>query len=65
MSNKKVSPWLLEDYQMLVDYMEGNTIEKVLSLTDTQVILLMEDKVVIKFSHLEDELIFDIELPPI
>lgn len=65
MSNKKVSPWLLEDYQMLVDYMEGNTIEKVLSLTDTHVILLMEDKVVIKFSHLEDELIFDIELPPI
>ena len=65
MSNKKVPLWLLEDYQMLVDYMEGNTIEKILSLTDTHVILLMEDKVVIKFSHLEDELIFDIELPPI
>ncbi len=65
MNNKKVSPWLLEDYQMLVDYMEGNTIERILSLTDTHVILLMKDNVIIKFSHLEDELIFDIELPPI
>lgn len=65
MNNKNVSSWLLEDYQMLVDYMEGNTIERILSLTDTHVILLMKDNVIIKFSHLEDELIFDIELPPI
>ncbi|NLB52855.1 MAG: hypothetical protein GX808_07940 [Syntrophomonadaceae bacterium] len=65
MNNYKVSPWLLEDYQMLVDYMEGNTIEKVLSLSDTHVILLMKDNVIIKFSHLEDELIFDIVLPPV
>lgn len=65
MNNNKVSPWLLEDYQMLVDYLEGNTIEKVLSLSDTHVILLMKDNVIIKFSHLEDELIFDIVLPPV
>ncbi|HNX27917.1 MAG TPA: hypothetical protein PKN87_00700 [Syntrophomonadaceae bacterium] len=50
---------------MLADYMEGNTVERILSLTDTHIILLMKDNVIIKFSHLEEELIFDIELPPV
>ena len=65
MKNKRVSYWLMDDYQMLADYMEGNIVKKILSLTETHVILLMKDNVVIKFSHLEDELIFDIELPPV
>ena len=65
MDNKKVPPWLMDDYQMLAEYMEGNTVERILSLTETHIILLMADHVIIKFSHLEDELIFDIELPPI
>ncbi len=65
MKSNKVSPWLRDDYQMLADYMVGNRVERILSLTETHIILLMEDNVIIKFSHLEDELIFDIELPPV
>lgn len=59
--NSKISQLLLDDYKMLVNYVEGKTVQKILACTENQVALLMEDGNVIRFLQIEDELIFDIE----
>ncbi|NLB89294.1 MAG: hypothetical protein GX790_08740 [Syntrophomonadaceae bacterium] len=58
-----VSNLLLEDYNLLVKYLEGNTIRKILDCTETHIALLLENDIIIKFLHFEDEIIFDVELP--
>lgn len=58
-----VSNLLLEDYHLLVKYLEGSTIRKILDCTETHIALLLENDIIIKFLHLEDEIIFDVELP--
>ncbi|MDD2621309.1 MAG: hypothetical protein PHC92_11660 [Syntrophomonadaceae bacterium] len=46
---------------MLRNYVEGKKVQKVISCTENQISLLMEDGNIISFLQLEDELIFDIE----
>ncbi len=58
-----VSNLLEDDYHLLVKYLEGRMIKKILACTETHIALLLEDDITIKFLHLEDELIFDVELP--
>lgn len=58
-----VSKFLVDDYNLLVKYLEGNTIKKVLDCTETYITLLLANNIIIKFLHLEDEIIFDVELP--
>lgn len=58
-----VSNLLIEDYYLLVKYLEGSTIRKILDCTETHIALLLENDIIIKFLHLEDEIIFDVELP--
>lgn len=43
--------------------MEGNSIKSILACTEKNIAMLMENGIIINFLHLEDELIFDIELP--
>jgi hypothetical protein len=62
-NRQQVDPLLLDDYQLLTRYAEGKKITKIVKCTGTQIVLLLEDGVELYFSHLEDELIFDIELP--
>lgn len=61
MAKAHISELLMDDYQMLARYLEGKSIKKILACTETQVALLLDDGVIIKFLQLEDELIFDIE----
>lgn len=62
MAKARISELLMDDYQMLARYLEGKSIKKILSCTETQVALLLDDGIIIKFLHLEDELIFDIKI---
>lgn len=64
MRRKTINNLLRDDYNLLVSYTEGRKIKKVLDLTETHITLLMEDDIIIQFSLLEDEIIFDIKLPP-
>lgn len=61
----QISDMLLDDYLMLSEYLEGKKIRKVLDCTETHIAILLENDIIIKFIHLEDEIIFDIELPPV
>lgn len=63
MRRKTINSLLLDDYNLLVSYTEGRKIKKVLDLTETHITLLMEDDIIIQFSLLENEIIFDIKLP--
>lgn len=56
-----VSKQLIDDYQMLSDYVEGKMVKKIIACTEDQIALLMEGGFVVRFLQLEDELIFDIE----
>lgn len=58
-----ISNLLLEDYHLLARYLEGSTIKKILDCTETHIALLLENDIIIKFLHFEDEIIFDVELP--
>lgn len=58
-----ISHLLLEDYHLLAKYLEGSRIKKILNCTETHIALLLEDDIIIKFLHFEDEIIFDVELP--
>lgn len=59
----RVSKLLLDDFDMLSRYLEGKAVKKILNCTETTITLLMEDGIIVDFSHLEDEIIFDISLP--
>ncbi|MDD3268030.1 MAG: hypothetical protein PHX14_01795 [Syntrophomonadaceae bacterium] len=61
MDKSNISQQLIDDYQMLSNYVEGKTIKKIITCTEDQIALLMEGGIVIRFLQLEDELIFDIE----
>jgi len=63
MGHGQISKFLIEDYQMLIRYMEGKAIKKILNCTETNITILMEDDIIIDFSNLEDEILFDIRLP--
>jgi hypothetical protein len=63
MGHGQISKFLIDDYQMLARYMEGKAIKKILNCTETNITLLMEDSIIIDFSNLEDEILFDIRLP--
>lgn len=63
MAPYQVSKFLRDDYDMLSRYMEGKAVKKILKCTETTITMLMEDGIIIDFSNLEDELIFDIRLP--
>ena len=63
MGHGQISKFLVEDYQMLTRYMEGKAIKKILNCTETNITMLMEDGIIIDFSNLEDEILFDIRLP--
>ncbi|NLJ72513.1 MAG: hypothetical protein GX333_05845 [Syntrophomonadaceae bacterium] len=62
-SKNMISNLLVEDYNLLAKYLEGSTIKKVLDCTETSISLLLANHIVVKFIHLEDEIIFDLELP--
>lgn len=59
-----VSALLRDDYLFLQRYLEGKAIRKILKCTETHISMLIENGVIIDFIHLEDEIIFDIKLPP-
>ncbi|MDD3024605.1 MAG: hypothetical protein PHE26_11975 [Syntrophomonadaceae bacterium] len=61
MNKSLFSRLLIDDYRMLRNYVEGKKVQKVISCTENQISLLMEDGNIISFLQLEDELIFDIE----
>lgn len=63
MARCQVSKFLLDDYDMLSRYMEGKAVKKILNCTENNITMLMEDGIIIDFSNLEDEIIFDIRLP--
>lgn len=63
MNKGNISNLLLDDYHLLVKYLEGNTIRKILDCTETHIALLLDNDIIIKFLHFEDEIIFDVELP--
>jgi hypothetical protein len=63
MARYQISKLLLDDYNMLSRYMEGKAIKKILNCTENNITMLMEDGIIIDFSNLEDEIIFDIRLP--
>ncbi|MDD2586097.1 MAG: hypothetical protein PHT79_08665 [Syntrophomonadaceae bacterium] len=58
-----VSLLLVDDYRLLTRYLEGKVIKKIVACTEKNVAMLLEDGIIIHFLQLEDELIFDIELP--
>jgi len=60
---RKIDPILMDDYQMLSRYVVGKSIKTILKCTETHIILLLDDGIRVNFSNLEEELIFDIELP--
>jgi hypothetical protein len=59
-----VSALLRDDYLFLQQHLEGKAIKRILQCTETNVSMLIENGVIIDFIHLEDEIIFDIKLPP-
>jgi len=63
MARCQVSKFLLDDYHMLSRYMEGKAVKKILNCTENNITMLMEDGIIVDFSNLEDEIIFDIRLP--
>ncbi|MGS0763889.1 hypothetical protein [Syntrophomonas curvata] len=63
MARCQVSKLLLDDYDMLSRYMEGKAVKMILNCTENNISMLMEDGIIIDFSNLEDEIIFDIRLP--
>jgi len=64
MQAASVSPLLRDDYLLLQKYLEGQSVKRILNCTETRVSILMEGNVIVDFIHLEDELIFDVRLPP-
>ena len=64
MAKVQISELLMDDYRMLAHYLEGKSIKKILSCTETQVALLLDDNTIVKFLHFEDDLIFDIKSKP-
>lgn len=50
----------MEEQHTLRRFLEGKSIKKIIGCSDTCIALLMEDGTIVKFMHLEDELIFDI-----
>ncbi len=63
MISTRVSSLLHDDYRMLQNHVEGKRIAKVLSFTENNITLLMEDDIIVDFVQLEDEIITDIKLP--
>lgn len=63
MEKIRVSELLWDHYQMLQRYLVGKRIKNIISCTEYNVVLLMEDGTMVDFSHYEDELLFDIRLP--
>ena len=63
MARCQVSKFLLDDYYMLSRYIEGKAVKKILNCTENNITMLMEDGIIVDFSNLEDEIIFDIRLP--
>lgn len=64
MRTASVSALLRDDYLLLQRYLEGKAIKRILKCTETNVSMLIENGIIIDFIHLEDEIIFDIKLPP-
>lgn len=64
MQAASVSALLRDDYLLLQRYLEGKAIKRILNCTETKVSMLIENGVIVDFIHLEDEIIFDIKLPP-
>jgi len=64
MQAASVSALLRDDYLLLQRYLEGHTIKRIINCTEIKVSILIENDVVVDFIHLEDEIIFDIKLPP-
>lgn len=64
MQPARVSALLRDDYLMLKRYLEGKTIKKILTCTETSISMLLDNGIIVDFIHLEDEIIFDINLPP-
>lgn len=63
MDNRQVSEFLWDYYQMLQRYLVGKRVKSIIRCTESNVALLMDDGTIIDFSHLEEELFFDICLP--
>ncbi len=61
MQRQNISSWLLREYELLRRILEGKAVEKILAYTENHVSLLLEDGTIVKFLHLEDELIFDVD----
>ena len=59
----KVSTLLLDDYHLLLRYVEGKAIHKIIYFTETKICFELEDNTRLNISNLEGELIFDIQLP--
>jgi len=65
MDKHRIDPRLVDDFINLNRYTVGKKISQIVKCTETQIVLLLEDGTHLYFSHLEDELIFDIELPSV
>ncbi len=63
MLSAQVSSWLQDDFNMLKNYLEGKIVKRVLSLTENDISILLEDGIIIDFVYLEDEITFDIKIP--
>lgn len=61
MHGANISRLLLKEYNLLRRVLEGKAVKRILGYTEDHVALLMEDGTIVKFLHLEDELIMDIE----
>lgn len=61
MNRENISSWLHREYMVLSRFVEGKAVAKILGYTENHIALLMEDGTIVKFLHLEDELIFEIE----
>lgn len=56
-----ISHFLLKEYNILRRILEGKAVKRILGYTEDHVALLMEDGTIVRFLHLEDELILDVE----
>ncbi|HOQ09460.1 MAG TPA: hypothetical protein PLG09_04995 [Syntrophomonadaceae bacterium] len=61
MLTPRVSNQLWDDFRLLADHLEGQTIRQVITFTENSVALLLENNLVVVFSNLEDEIIVDLE----
>ncbi|MGR6835506.1 hypothetical protein [Syntrophomonas erecta] len=58
-----ISAMLADYYQMLTYHLEGKLVKKIIAFTESSMSMLLEDDTIIHFQNVEDELLFDIELP--